>query len=164
MGAGTSGPTVAEMKAWRRAQRGEDLSEPSEGQVDWFPSDPWKYALPAPCGIKQPAPHRRAMAARPDAVLVASGVARAAEEDDYAPFRDGVVTPPTADTKPVERPAPSVEQLVRRMTTALERCVAAIDGPFRRRFSDVPVKDRRRLPQGGRTTGGQDSRSGVECR
>jgi hypothetical protein len=139
------GATVAEMKAWRRAQRGEDLSEPSEESGNWFPSDPVEVRAPDAARGGPGGPSSGTGARAGDAVPVAAGVARTADGDEYAPFRDGAVTPASSESKPIERPAPTVEQLVRRMTTALERCVAAMDGPFRKHFADVPIKDRRRF-------------------
>jgi hypothetical protein len=135
------GATVAEMKAWRRAQRGEDLSEPSEESIDWLPAEPVRV----PEGTTSGGAGGVSSSRTGEAVPVVAGVARAAEgSDDYAPFNDGVVVPPS-EAKHAERPEPTVEQLVRRMTTALERCVAAIDGNFRKRFQDVGEKDRRRF-------------------
>lgn len=136
------GATVAEMKAWRRAQRGEDLSEPSAEPADWFPSEPVEVRVPGTAAAAEgAAPGVRNGAAPP----VVAGVARAAEGDDYAPFRDGAVTPASTESAPVERPAPTVSQLVRRMTVSLERCVDAVDAGFRKRFSEVPAQDRKRF-------------------
>jgi hypothetical protein len=135
------GASVAEMRAWRRAQRGEDLSEPAGAADDWFPSDQVAVRVPG----NAPAGEGSTSARTGETVPVVAGVAREADGDDYAPFRDGVLTPPATESKPVERPAPSVPQLVRRMTVSLERCVEAIDANFRRNFSEASPQDRRRF-------------------
>uniref|UniRef100_A0A7C2P498 Uncharacterized protein n=1 Tax=Schlesneria paludicola TaxID=360056 RepID=A0A7C2P498_9PLAN len=138
------GATVAEMRAWRRAQRGEDLSEPSADAVDWMASEAVAVRVP---DDGEAASQGGLSGARTGVVApVAAGVARAAEGGDgYAPFHEGAITPPSTEAPAKERPAPTVEQLVRRMTTAIERCVAAIDAPFKKHFADVPAKDRRRF-------------------
>jgi hypothetical protein len=135
------GATVAEMRAWRRAQRGEDLSEPSADAVEWLPGEAVMVRAPGADGEAE----SRTGSRSGDLVPVAAGVARSADEvGEYAPFHDGAITPPT-EAPAKERPAPTVDQLVRRMTTALERCVAAIDGSFKKHFAEIPAKDRRRF-------------------
>jgi hypothetical protein len=129
------------MRAWRRAQRGEDLSEPAEEQLDWLPSDLAAVRVPEN-GEAFRSGGSGSSTAEP--VPTAAGVARAAEGGDYAPFHEGAIRPP-AEAPAKERPAPTVEQTVRRITTAIERCLAAMDGSFQRQFPQVAEKDRRRF-------------------
>lgn len=143
------GATVAEMKAWRRAQRGEDLTEVGDdASLNWLPSEPSEVRLPGAMlrgegGATVAAAGERA-ASPSDAAPALSGVARAAEPGEYAPFRPDALTVPTEKKSP-EREPPSVEQLVRRLTSTLERCAAAIDAAFIKQFADLPEKDRKRF-------------------
>jgi hypothetical protein len=65
--------------------------------------------------------------------------------DEYAPFRPDAVAPPRASVPAADRPAPSVEQIVRRLTTTLERCAAAITDDVVAEFESLPDKDRKRF-------------------
>uniref|UniRef100_A0A7C4LJ62 Uncharacterized protein n=1 Tax=Schlesneria paludicola TaxID=360056 RepID=A0A7C4LJ62_9PLAN len=136
-----AGATVAEMRAWRRAQRGEDLSCPQDEPPEWMASDGVPVRIPQDVTASSGELAAPRAGAEPPVVL---GVARAAEpEANYAPFREGVLTPPS--DSPKERPAPTTEQLVRRMTTTLERFAATLDGNFRKQFKEVPEGERRRF-------------------
>ena len=111
--------TVAEMKAYRRALHGEDLSAPAaRGPADDFAGDPSVIRLPTdPVAVRDPDEYAGASgerppwdedgatADRPQAALAAlreTGPAGENEEggesggDGYAPFSSGAVTPPGA--------------------------------------------------------------------
>lgn len=138
-----TGASVAEMRAWRRAQRGEDLSAPDEASQGWEALEGVPVRVPEDSAGSSGG---TTSVREGDDVPLVAAVAREAERGaDYAPFREGVLTPPPADQPPPARPAPTVEQLVKRMTTAIERCVGLIDGDFRRHFKDVPEASRRRF-------------------
>lgn len=144
------GSTVAEMKAWRRAQRGEDLSTAADDETfGWLPVEPSEVRIPRPEGGDGSASGGSPSRERDSsAVPVASGVARESAPgagDEYAPFSPNAMTPPAAPAAERPRPAPTIEQLVRRLTTTLERCAAAMNSEFRDEFANVPEKDRKRF-------------------
>lgn len=135
--------TVAEMKAWRRAQRGEDLSQASA-------EEPYSILLGETAVVKAPTDLSADEARRGDGgrtsssseVPTMSGVARQSDEGtEYAPFHDGAITPPAATEK--EKPTP--EQAIKRMTSALERCDAMLTGEVRKAFPKLPEKIRQRF-------------------
>ena len=64
-------------------------------------------------------------------------------ESSYAPFREDAATPAPRDDTP--RPEPTTEQLVKRMTTAIERCHGAMTPQFCRQFAKLPEKTRLRF-------------------
>lgn len=142
--------TVAEMKAWRRAQRGEDLSQASE-------DEPYSILLGEPSAVKVPseAPFgdgSRESTGRTSSgseVPALAGVARFSEgESEYTPFRDGAASPaPGANgsRKTSEREAPTPEQAIKRITTALERCRAMLTAEVCKEFPRMPEKIRQRF-------------------
>lgn len=120
--------SVAEMKAWRRAMHGEDLTQPS--------TDEWGNDLTIEIDGPQSIQVRN-----PDE-FVASGVtsdeatgsARSSEpavvasaaREDYSPFRKGAGSPapkPTGGSTPavLEKPKSSPEQTLKKHVTSLER-------------------------------------------
>lgn len=139
--------TVAEMRAWRRAQRGEDLTVDAveEEAIRYLPTDlesvqdPSRFAAAGSRGESRggeagPAGERTALA----------GVARqAGDEEPYTPFRADAVGPPPAgghaergDRTAAEPPTP--EQLVKRMTGTLERFAKILTPEFRKSFRRLP--------------------------
>lgn len=138
------GATVAEMRAWRRAQRGEDLStDADEESLGWLPTEPSEVRVPA-MSTMESSGHGESDFRSP-AAPVAAGVAReSGSGDDYAPFRPDAMTPPR-EAPAAARPAPSTEQIVRRLTSMLEKAVATITDDFANEFASVSDKDRRRF-------------------
>jgi hypothetical protein len=126
--------TVAEMRAWRRALRGEDLSVESiddqwdtEAAIRQIGDDRVEVRevgtaneakRPGKGGAEGPAREH-------DNRLV--GVAREAGGDDesYAPFRKGAASPAPKEASSgvavADRPEMSAEQLLKRMTQTIER-------------------------------------------
>ncbi len=139
--------TVAEMKAWRRLQLGEDLSTLSEADdlknslVSFVPTEPVEVRDP---GTFEGAPFETAGAPREngDRSATVSAAAREMPGEDYAPFRQGAsaAPAPAGGTAVAERPQPTVEQIVKRMTGSLLRCSKAIDPRFRKEFGKLPEK------------------------
>lgn len=152
--------TIAEMKAWRRLQRGEDLTaepEPDfdETLVSFVPDEMTEVHDPAGwegdgsrgssagglSGSRSADPNRATV----------TTVARASDEpgDDYAPFRKGAGNPgpaEQADEVAVSQLAQgSTEQLIKRMTTALERCNKTLTPELMRDFRGLPEKTRNRF-------------------
>ncbi len=139
--------TVAEMKAWRRAQRGEDLSQAAA-------EEPYSLLLGETVAVKAPGdgasePGRGSESARSSSgqdIPTMAGVARQSEEGgEYAPFRDGAATPPPDADQQREREAPTPEQAVKRITSALERSEAMLTAEVRRAFPKLPEKVRQRF-------------------
>ncbi len=144
------GSTVAEMKAWRRAQRGEDLSTAAEDEsFGWLSVEPSEVRVPRPEGSEALGGASSGGRERDaSAVPVAAGFARESTPgagDEYAPFRPDAMTAPAVPAAERPRPAPTIEQLVRRLTTTLERCSAAMNSEFSDQFESVPEKDRKRF-------------------
>jgi len=145
--------TVAEMRAWRRAQRGEDLSveAPDEEAVRYIPSEPESVQDPSQSGAGGGRGESRSSGGAGDeerAVLAGVARQRGDEGEDYTPFRSGATTP-SAREQPADSGAggsepPSTEQLAKRLSHTLERFVKLMTPAFRREFRKLPdpVKDR----------------------
>ena len=148
--------TVAEMKAWRRAMRGEDLTE--EAPPDDWGGDPAISFVPTELTpVREPGTvdgtslseqsERHISSEDRDAVETLSGVARGSDsgEADYSPFRQGAGSPaPDAEGESVgvavaAKPQPSAAQLLKRATNTLERINKA--------FTPETVKEFRKLPE-----------------
>lgn len=135
---------VAEMKAWRRAQRGEDLDVRSpDEEFDGLPSEPALAREAAPSDHQssfsvsangnsedEPAPN-----------LTVNRLPK--EEASYSPFNPDAVTPPSHDSG--DRPVLSGEQIAKKLTTTIERCHALITKEFVKSFEKLPEKVRVRF-------------------
>ncbi|MEZ6053238.1 MAG: hypothetical protein R3B91_22205 [Planctomycetaceae bacterium] len=146
--------TIAEMKAWRRAQRGEDLTEQSDDQ-DQMAESTVEY-LSAKAGfVRDPdeydedrtANGSRRSGERPpweDSESSAT-VSTAARETEgaYAPFGEGARG--NAPTAVADKPKPSTEQTFLRLTSALERCDKVLTPDVLDHFNDVSPKTRKRF-------------------
>lgn len=138
--------TVAEMKAWRRAQRGEDLSQAAE-------EEPYSILLGEPAAVKVPsdAPFdgTRVASGRMGTgseVPTLAGVARQSDDaGEYTPFRDGAASPPPGSQAASVREAPTPEQAIKRITSAVERCQAMLTPDVRTAFPKLPEKVRQRF-------------------
>lgn len=131
--------TVVEMKAWRRALRGEDLTtDADEQQTDMMSGDPGIAFVPDQLStVQDPASFAQpALAGETSAELAGvqragsasetvQGVARETGEKPYAPFNSGVVTPPRAvGEEPPKSTVPlsvQAEQFLKKMTGTLNR-------------------------------------------
>jgi hypothetical protein len=150
--------TVAEMKAWRRALRGEDLT------ID-AANDEWgvAYVPSEAVAVKDPAEfedsERRGRTGRADAGFERSstetvaGVARdsagsGGSGGDYAPFRSGAGSPAPKEASEVavaSRPQLAPEQLLTRMSGTLERINEALTPEVLKAFKTLPEKKRTRF-------------------
>ncbi len=138
------GATVAEMKAWRRAQRGEDLTEAADDEaVDWIPGDTVPVRLPGEGGGSG---ESRSGASTAEAVPFLGGVPRQSDNgEDYAPFHDGAIAPPTPSSAK-DRPAPSFDQIARKLTSTLERCLATVSADeFISQFGELEDREQKKL-------------------
>lgn len=138
--------TVAEMRAWRRALRGEDLSVAAlDDAVQFLPSETQFVEMPGTSGSGGD-PGERGAGREGAAELkgAAVGVARElGSEGDYTPFKSGASTPPGKGAGTGE--PPTTEQLTRRMTSALEKFVKAMGRHFDSEFAELPDKVRARF-------------------
>lgn len=147
--------SVAEMKAWRRAQRGDDLTvEPDlEEYAGYQPLgmttahvvDPESSDRQRRLGRGESPPFDPTDGSETPAM---SGLARDLEQrDDYAPFRSGAMVPQGSSEEKVRRVTPplTTEQLAKRICTTLERCAKAINEQFNDEFADLPGELRERL-------------------
>lgn len=133
---------VAEMRAWRRAQHGEDLSEPAvEDSLGFGPVELTLTHESAPFDTK-PGTTSTVSEGMQTAALAAGG-ADSSSSSTYAPFREDAATPPPRES--AERHEPTTEQLVKRMTSAIERCHGAMNSQFINQFSSLPDKVRKRF-------------------
>jgi hypothetical protein len=119
--------TVAEMKAWRRALRGEDLTEAEEAPPDPFAGDPAaSLSLSESVAVRQPG---GGVGGNSAGERTAKDQNAERVETAYAPYRKDAASPAgrtdggdgrgnTAELSP--------EQLLKRMTRALERIVSAM--------------------------------------
>ncbi len=152
--------TIAEMKAWRRLQLGEDVTTSatddqesllvgSDGAAAFDAYDVDRSGvvraegdldLPA---TRAPMPAGSAKRGRE----TSDAATLSASAGEYAPFRTGATTPPreTLDEVPGSGPSVSVEQTVKRLAIMLERCAKAITPEVQRQFAKLPEKVRVRF-------------------
>jgi len=146
--------TVAEMRAWRRAQRGEDLTadalEPDWGgdmAIHFVPNEPTLVRDPSSFGKGEGrSAAGRGSEGRESEKL--AGVARESDDGDYAPFRNTAGSPAPkekSETAVAEKAPVSAEQLVSRMTSALERMNKALTPQMLREIRHLPEKTRNRF-------------------
>jgi len=140
--------TVAEMKAWRRAIHGEDLSvapEEDEAGIAYVPDETTAVVDPDEFGgagtpSREGGQGGSERSAEPTAMAAARQKEGGGEE--YSPFRQGAMTPPSSseggDVAVEAPPAPPVKQFVKRTTKALERFEAAITPEFIKEFRTLP--------------------------
>ncbi|MGE3313950.1 MAG: helix-turn-helix domain-containing protein, partial [Planctomycetaceae bacterium] len=126
--------TVAEMKAWRRAQRGEDLTEEASDS-DWGGEMGVQYVPDELTAVRDPgrsgggdgrgSSSRGASAREPEI----QAAARESDGGNYSPFRSGAGSPAPkeqGDTAVAEKSPISAEQLASRMISTLERMYKAL--------------------------------------
>lgn len=129
--------TVAEMKAWRRSLKGEDLTEDVSTDdwgapmgVNYVPSELTPVREPDGSGSRSGSYSGERSGAEPQEVL--SGAARdldSSSGEGYAPFRKNAGSKPEegGSTKTLpEKKAVSTDQLVKKMTVTLEKMNKAL--------------------------------------
>ena len=119
--------TVAEMKAWRRMQNGEDLTVEAEADLDVNSSA---------AGFGEP--------------IVRLTQAGSADGDQpYAPYKTGATTVPTESTEgATDSGGPALlnpEQAYKKITTAIERCTRMLTDGMIDGFAEIPEKERIRF-------------------
>lgn len=121
--------TVAEMRAWRRAQQGEDLTAPAAEEPPFDMGtqgltlemaavrDPGEFAAGARGGSWEGDSR--------EAVATAASAARDSGGSEYAPFSKGARGPAQGESASSREKA-TTEQIVSKATGALERIVSAM--------------------------------------
>lgn len=143
--------TVAEMKAWRRAQHGEDLSEPAVEEA------PFSVAP----DFLQVGDHMLREVADVDSsgrVLAGAGVGssgdraetvssapRESGNSDYAPFGKGARGEGLQQEDKEGRDGPSSEEIYRRACAAIEKVVVALSPVMIEDFREMPLELQQRF-------------------
>lgn len=144
--------TVAEMRAWRRAQRGEDLTLAGEEEeaIRYLPTELEPVQDPAEFGADgERSEGRDSSAGIPGDRMTLAGVARQSGDNgtgdngaEYSPFRSDAMSLAGAkgggERGAAAAEPPSPEHLVKRMTTTLERCAKVLTADFRKEFRRLP--------------------------
>lgn len=135
---------VAEMKAWRRAQRGEDLDTSAEELVtEGLSLEPAlaREATPFEHGtsFSFSANDQQDEEAETEVGLTTRPTPA---EMEYAPYKADATTPYHENT---ERPVLSAEQIAKRLTTTIERCHSLVTADFIREFAELPEKVQKRF-------------------
>jgi hypothetical protein len=149
--------TVAEMKAWRRMQNGEDLTVESEAELALDDEinglgfgDPIVTRTPEHFGesdggrgTSDSLEESEASGNRVDAVKGEPG-----EAEPYAPYRKDAMSVPSSETSEgssTTAPTMDSEQAFKRMTTAIERCNRLLTDDILDGFAELPEKLRIRF-------------------
>lgn len=142
--------TVAEMKAWRRAQHGEDLSTPGSEQP---PFDATGDYLMAETGmVRDPndfaagsyeGSRREYSGDGAERAPTAMAAARASEQEPYAPFGKGARGSAPAATE--DKTPPTSEQTLKRICSTLEKVDAALTPEILQDFHTLPLQLQQRL-------------------
>lgn len=143
--------TVAEMKAWRRAQLGEDLSEQALEDPP-FAESAIEYLTPTAGFVRDPSdepasvrPVRPGGAERSDAdaSTVMSAARGTAEEQPYSPFGKDARGP--APTEATDKPKKSTEAILRMLAGTLEKCDKALTPAVLEDFAAGSPETRKRF-------------------
>jgi hypothetical protein len=143
------GATVAEMKAWRRSQHGEDLSERAAEDDAPFGLDNEPHFITAEEGFVQPVgagagngPRARG-ARNGEREAVAASVAR--DGSDYAPFGKGARGPAPGGEDRASSAAVPPLAVIKRMTSTLEKVDAALTPRVIEAFPEAPIELQQRF-------------------
>ena len=145
--------TVAEMKAWRRALRGEDLTSLPEASATpeehisylsgerTFVQDPAGFAMGD--GNRRPGvPNQSGSESDPARIAALARELDPLGGDNYAPFHAGAVSPPPSESaeRPTQAEVISPEQLAKRICSTIERCNKALSDDIVEQLEQLPPK------------------------
>lgn len=148
--------TVAELKAWRRALNGEDLtiSEPFEE----YPEDSEvTFVSDEPISVKDPSDYELSersgsgLREQSDSPATVGGHARdvGGSGNDYSPFRSGAAAPGPngsgSEVSVVAKPEISPEQAIKRISSAVERSYKMLTPDVQSAFSELSPKLKKRF-------------------
>ena len=137
---------VAEMKAWRRAQRGEDLDSNSVDEaIGGLPTEPAlaREAAPFDHSSSFSVSANNSDDGDSESNSTLTNRIPSANNDDYAPYKADATSVPPRESG--DRPVLSTEQIAKRLTTTIERCQVLITADFIRDFAELPDKVRKRF-------------------
>ena len=144
--------TVAEMKAWRRAQRGEDLAEQADEDVP-FAESAIEHLSPTAGFVRDPdddlsngsSAEERAARQRESAEssTVAAAARGTADEQPYSPF--GKDARGSAPTGSADKPKKSTEAVLKSLAGAVEKCDKALTPAVLEEWTNVPPDVRKRF-------------------
>ena len=149
--------TVAEMRAWRRAQNGEDLyAEPEEAYSEWAAplvmdtSDMPLSTVQDPAGFVPAGQGPRAgVGYEGSEAETMAGAAR--DSSEYAPFRSGAAGAApgeqAAEIAILERPEPTPDQVWKRTVAMIERINKSLNKKVLKAYENQPEKLQQRLVQ-----------------
>lgn len=128
--------TVAEMRAWRRAMRGEDLSEPPP--FDTWAGEPTVGYVPTdPVAVRDPDETTAARKGEGGDGVPSREPGR--PEQGYAPFRkDAGSAPGEGGNSESIAPPPNAEQIFKRLVGTLERMNRALTPEFLNKWDHFP--------------------------
>lgn len=150
--------TVAELKAWRRAAHGEDLSisepfeeYPVDSEVTFLSDEP--TSVKDPSGIGEAGEGSLESGSREQSESPATVGAHARDlggsGSDYSPFRSGAASPAPqdsgSDVSVVAKPEITPEQAIKRICTAVERSNQMLTPPVQEAFSELSPKLKKRF-------------------
>ncbi len=145
--------TVAEMKAWRRAIRGEDLT--TEPAMDDFAGDPAVLHVSGePVVVRDPGDFAEgdgSGSSRINGDRTPTVASAPRDTEDYAPFRSGAGAPPpqgemeSAAAAVAVTDKPSAENIFKRATSSLIRINAALTPEILAEFNALPKKVRKQF-------------------
>lgn len=144
------GATVAEMKAWRRSQHGEDLAQRGDDEDAPFGAADEPQFISADSGFVQDyddtdrngGSRERALRSG-DREATATAVAREAGADDYAPFGKRARGPAPGEER-TSAAAPPLA-ILKRMTSTLEKVDAALTPSIVEVFPETPIELQQRF-------------------
>ncbi|GDX92814.1 MAG: hypothetical protein ACK5TG_07000 [Planctomyces sp.] len=150
--------TVAEMRAWRKAQRGEDLfTESDEGYSEWAApagvdtsTVPLSRVVDPADYVPSGAGDRAGLGGSRPGVATATmdTVARDSGDTGYAPFRaDAGSAPVSVQEHPAERVELTAEQFWKRAASMLDKLNRALSPQYLRALSEQSDKVRERLQE-----------------
>jgi hypothetical protein len=138
--------TIAEMRAWRRAQHGEDLTEaaaeespPFDPLVEFMSAEsrPVRDYEDGDSSSRESERGSRSGVEREPTATATTVARQAGEPEEYAPFGKGARgAVPEAGAKSA---ALSAEQNFKRVTAALEKCNTTLTPAVLEEFGDLPV-------------------------
>ena len=148
--------TVAEMRAWRRAQRGEDAAHeaPPDGwagdpAVSYVPTEAVAVREPVPFDPEEPLDPTRAGQSDTDSRGRRGSREAVAAETPYAPYRKDAGSPASSEERSraavAEKPQPSPEQMLKRAVSSLERINQALTPELVKSFRRLPADLRGRF-------------------
>ncbi|HAD58451.1 MAG TPA: hypothetical protein DCG12_04340 [Planctomycetaceae bacterium] len=149
--------TVAEMRAWRRAQNGEDLfAEPEEAYSEWAAPLIMDTSEMPLTTVQDPSSFvpsgegpRAGMSSEPVSASGETLTAAARDSGEYAPFRSGAASPAPAEQPAevavLERNEPTPEQVWKKTISMLERLNKSLTPSVLKAWDDQPEKVQVRL-------------------